>query len=33
MKINEACKRTNLTKKAIEYYVEQGLITPQVLEN
>lgn len=33
MKINEVCKCTNLTKKAIEYYVEQGLITPQILEN
>ncbi|MEG2858527.1 MAG: MerR family transcriptional regulator [Clostridia bacterium] len=31
--INETSKATNLTKKAIEYYVEQGLICPRVLEN
>ncbi len=33
MLINEAAKRCNITKKAIQYYVEQGLITPTVLEN
>lgn len=33
MLINEASKVTGLTKKAIEYYVEQGLIFPTVLEN
>lgn len=33
MLINEASKITNLTKKAIEYYVEQGLILPVVLDN
>lgn len=33
MLINEVCKRCKLTKKAIEYYEEQGLICPQVMEN
>lgn len=33
MLINEACKECKLTKKAIEYYEEQGLIQPQVLKN
>lgn len=33
MLINEVSKATNLTKKAIEYYVKQGLIFPGVLEN
>lgn len=33
MQINEACKRTKLTKKAIEYYTLQGLVCPSVLEN
>lgn len=33
MLINEASKTTNLTKKAIEYYTEQELISPVVLEN
>ena len=33
MLINEAAKKCNITKKAIQYYVEQGLITPTVLEN
>lgn len=33
MLINEASKITNLTKKAIEYYVERGLILPVVLDN
>lgn len=33
MLISEVSKITGLTKKAIEYYVEQGLITPFVLEN
>lgn len=33
MLINEASKMTNLTKKAIEYYTEQKLISPIVLEN
>lgn len=33
MFINEACKECGLTKKAIEYYVKQGLIQPQVSDN
>lgn len=33
MLINEACKECKLTKKAIEYYEEQRLVQPQVLEN
>ena len=30
MLINEVCKRCGLTKKAIEYYEEQGLTRPQL---
>ena len=33
MLIRETSQKTGLTKKAIEYYCEQGLITPAVLEN
>lgn len=33
MLINEVCKECKLTKKAIEYYEEQRLVQPQVLEN
>lgn len=33
MFINEVSKATGLTKKAIEYYTEQGLISPCILEN
>lgn len=33
MLINEVCKECSLTKKAIEYYMEQGLISPSVREN
>lgn len=33
MKINEAEKRTRLTRKAIEYYTAQGLVAPVVLAN
>ena len=33
MLINEVCKACRLTKKAIEYYEEQGLICPAVMEN
>ncbi len=33
MLINEVCKITGLTKKAIEYYTLHGLISPNVLEN
>lgn len=33
MLINEVCKKCKLTKKAVEYYGEQGLIKPAVMEN
>ena len=33
MLIHEVAKRCNITKKAIQYYVEQGLVVPEVLEN
>lgn len=33
MWINETCRKTNLTKKAVEYYVEQKLLSPSVMEN
>lgn len=33
MFINEVCKKCSLTKKAIEYYVEQSLVSPQIQEN
>lgn len=33
MLINEAGKMTGLTKKAIEYYAEQGLVSPGISEN
>lgn len=33
MLINEVNKITGLTKKAIEYYTLQGLISPKILEN
>lgn len=33
MLINEAAKKCNITKKAVQYYVEQGLVVPSVLEN
>ncbi len=33
MLINEVSKITGLTKKAIEYYTGQGLVSPSVLEN
>lgn len=33
MLINEICKECNLTKKAVEYYTEQGLIQPRITEN
>lgn len=33
MLISEISKITNLTKKAIEYYSEQGLISPAILNN
>ncbi len=33
MLINEVCKKCNVTKKAIEYYAEHGLISPVIAEN
>lgn len=33
MLINEVCKKLDLTKKAIEYYIDHNLITPTVLAN
>ena len=33
MLINEVAKLSALTKKAVEYYTEQGLIFPNILEN
>lgn len=33
MFINEVCRVCALTKKAVEYYIEQGLVAPAVLEN
>lgn len=33
MTINDTSKVTNLTKKAIEYYTEQKLVFPSILEN
>jgi len=31
--INEVCKLTGLTKKAVEYYEKQGLLSPEIMEN
>ncbi|MGI5877915.1 MAG: MerR family transcriptional regulator [Christensenellales bacterium] len=33
MLIGEVSKSTGLTKKAIEYYTETGLVAPSILEN
>lgn len=33
MMIHEVLKKTSLTRKAVEYYIDQGLITPQAQEN
>ncbi len=33
MLISEVSKTTGLTKKAVEYYMEQGLVSPAVLDN
>lgn len=33
MMINEVLKRTSLTRKAVEYYVSQGLVSPKAMEN
>lgn len=33
MLINEVCKKCSLTRKAVEYYIEQGLVVPTMQEN
>ncbi|KSV59819.1 MerR family transcriptional regulator [Acetivibrio ethanolgignens] len=33
MLMNEIKEKTGLTKKAIEYYTEKGLVVPEILEN
>lgn len=33
MLINEICKKCSLTKKAVEYYIGQGLVVPTMQEN
>ncbi len=33
MLIHEVCKKCSLTRKAIEYYMEQKLISPAVQKN
>ena len=33
MLVHEVCRECKLTKKAIEYYTEQGLISPAITEN
>ena len=33
MFIKDVCLETQATKKAVEYYIEQGLIAPKILEN
>ena len=33
MLINEVCKKCSLTKKAVEHYMGQGLISPAIQEN
>lgn len=33
MLIKDVCKECNLTKKAVEYYEKQGLVSPKILEN
>ena len=33
MLINEVCRECSLTKKAIEYYIEQGIVAPAIQEN
>lgn len=31
--ISEVCRMTGLTRKAVEYYIEKGLISPLLLDN
>ena len=33
MRRSEVCRETGLTKKAVEYYVQRGLIAPAIGEN
>lgn len=33
MQINEVCKKTGLTKKAVEYYQSKGIIAPRITAN
>lgn len=33
MRIHAVCKECSVTKKAVEYYIEQGLVSPTVQEN
>ena len=33
VRMSEVCKSYRLTKKAVEYYIAQGLISPAVQEN
>jgi DNA-binding transcriptional MerR regulator len=33
MKISEICKVSGLTRKAVEYYIHQGLVTPEMDES
>ena len=33
MLINEVAQKCNITKKAVQYYVDKELIVPNVLEN
>ncbi|KKO53857.1 MerR family transcriptional regulator [Paenibacillus sp. DMB20] len=33
MHVNEICRRTGLTKKAIAYYQSKGLVSPEISEN
>lgn len=33
MQINELCKKCNVTKKAVDYYCQKGLLQPTILEN
>lgn len=33
MKMNELCRKTGLTRKAVEYYQNKGLVSPEISEN
>lgn len=33
MKIHEVCQKLNVTRKAIEYYIQQHLLSPNIREN